>query len=60
MLNMDEIHEEIKKLENCNCTSWDVCKKLAILYIIREHYNNSPIQKDTGLNMSMSSPMSIK
>jgi len=57
---MDEIHEEIKKLENCNCTSWDVCKKLAILYIIREHYNNSPIQKDTGLNMSMSSPMSIK
>lgn len=45
---------------NCNCTSWDVCKKLAILYIIREHYNNSPIQKDTGLNMSMSSPISIK
>lgn len=61
MLNMDEIHKEIKKLENCDCTSWDVCKKLAILYIIKDHYNNdSPSQKDSGLNMSMSSPMSIK
>lgn len=58
MLNIDEIHEEIKKLENCNCTSWDVCKKLAILYIIREHYNNSPSQKDNGV--SMTNPMSIK
>ena len=58
MLNIDEIHEEIKKLENCNCTSWDVCKKLAILYIIREHYNNSPSQKD--VEISMTNPMSIK
>lgn len=60
MLNIDEIHEEIEKLENCNCTSWDICKKLAILYIIRDHYNNSPTQKDIGPSMSMSSPMSIK
>ena len=60
MLNMDEIHKEIEKLENCDCISWDVCKKLAILYIIREHHKNSSSQKDNELNISMSSPMSVK
>ena len=60
MLNMDEIHKEIEKLENCDCTSQDVCKKLAILYIIKDHHKNSSSQKDNELNISMSSPMSIK
>ena len=39
MLDMNEIHAEIDRLENCDCTTYDVCKKLAILYIVREHYN---------------------
>ena len=38
MLNMDEIHQEIEKLENCDYTTYDVCKKLAILYIVKDHY----------------------
>ena len=41
MLDMDKIHEEIKYLEECGCTSYDVCNKLAILYIIRDHYKGA-------------------
>ena len=37
MLNMEEIHKEIKNLEECDKTTYDVCKKLAILYIVRDH-----------------------
>lgn len=41
MLNMDEINAEITKLEKCDYTTYDICTKLAILYIVREHYNKS-------------------
>jgi len=39
MLNMAEIDKEIESLEKCNDTNYTVCKKLAILYIVRDHYN---------------------
>lgn len=54
MLNMEEIHKEIKKLEECNCTTYDVCKKLAILYIVRDHYSETKSKEMSG---GMSSPM---
>lgn len=38
MLNMDEINKEIEKLENCDCTTYGVCQKLASLYIVRDHF----------------------
>lgn len=38
MLNIIEIQDEIKKLEECECTTQDVCKKLAILYIVKDHF----------------------
>ena len=38
MLNMEEINAEIAKLEKSDCTSYEVCRKLAILYIVRDHY----------------------
>ena len=47
MLDIKEIEEEIMKLEECNCTTYDVCRKLAILYIVRDHYNK---QTDPGLS----------
>ena len=34
MLDMNEIYEEIANLEQCH-TSYDVCKKLAILFSAR-------------------------
>jgi len=41
MLDMNEIHEEIAKLEKCDYTTYDLCRKLAILYIVRDHYKGS-------------------
>lgn len=59
MLNMEEIHKEIKKLEECNCTTYDVCKKLAILYIVRDHYkeeSNTKYNEMPSMNSSMMMP----
>lgn len=55
MIDMKEIQEEIDKLENCDCTSWQVCNKLATLYIVRAHYQG---EKEPAEMKSMSqSPM---
>ncbi|MBO7535544.1 MAG: hypothetical protein J6T34_00100 [Bacilli bacterium] len=50
MIDIKEINEEIERLENCNCTTYQVCEKLATLYIVREYYSkadNVPITKST-------------
>ena len=41
MLNLAEINEEIKSLEECECTTYSVCSKLATLYIVRDHYKGA-------------------
>jgi hypothetical protein len=38
---MKEINDEIKKLESTECTTYNVCDKLAKLYIVRYHYRNA-------------------
>lgn len=40
MLNLTEINDEIKKLEECE-TTYPVCKKLAILYTVRNNYKEN-------------------
>lgn len=58
MLDMKEIEEEIMKLEECNYTTYDVCKKLAILYTVRDHYNDQrTAAMPTTANTRMASPM---
>ena len=47
MINIDEINDEIKALEQAGCTNYTVCNKLAILYIIRDHY-----KEDAGAGAS--------
>lgn len=37
MLDMKEIEKEIECLENSESTSYAVCQKLAILYVVRDH-----------------------
>ena len=37
MVDINEINEEIKRLENSDCTSYSLCQKLASLYIVREY-----------------------
>ena len=56
MLNMDEISQEIEKLEKSEYTTYDVCKKLAILYIVKDHYGGkqasmTPLSMPTGPSM---------
>ena len=52
MLDMEEINEEIEKLENCDCTCYDVCRKLAILYTVREHYNKNNMRNNNTMRTS--------
>ena len=44
MIDLTEINKEIKILENSNNTSYAVCNKLAILYIIKDHYKPAGTQ----------------
>ena len=46
MLSMEELNKEIKKLENCECVTWNVCERLATLYIIRDHIQPEEEYKD--------------
>lgn len=39
MLNLDEIESTIRELEN-NATTFENCRKLAILYIVRDNNKN--------------------
>lgn len=56
MIDLEQINEEIKRLENCNCTSYNVCEKLAILYTVRDHYSK-PINSSSSMMKSTSSIM---
>ena len=41
MLDIEKIGTEIKTLEETPCTTYGVCEKLAMLYIIRDHYGGN-------------------
>ena len=58
-MNMTEINREIKALEDCDCTTYSVCNKLAILYIIRDHYKgeDSMAVKSSPMETRVNSPM---
>ena len=62
MLNIEEIHEEIKKLENCDHTTYEVCQKLAILYTVRNNYteNSKMVNNTVPSPISMSTPSMVK
>lgn len=55
MIDIKEINEEIEKLENSNCTTYDVCGKLAKLYIVRDHFKGSSDMKSATPSMMNSS-----
>lgn len=37
MTKLEEIEQEIKKLEGMSCITYDICHKLADLYVVRDH-----------------------
>ena len=57
MINMNEIEEEIKRLEECDCTTYSICEKLAILYIVRAHYKGQPAEEMRSSASMMSTPL---
>ena len=59
MIDLEEINKEIHKLETCDCTTYNICEKLAILYTVRDHYskpisNTSMTKNSSPLNISNS------
>lgn len=58
MINIKEIEEEITKLENSNCTTYNICSKLAKLYIVRDHFKgNSEMRNNNMMQPSMNMPV---
>ena len=59
MINMDEINDEIKRLEECEYTTYGTCQKLALLYIVRDHYKpEQKVKKNHDAGMpAMMQPM---
>ena len=51
MLDLHEINKEIKMLEECDCTTYSICSKLAILYIIRDHYEDAAMRESSTEHM---------
>ena len=39
MIDIKEIDEEIKRLENSDCTTYRVCEKLASLYTVKHYFS---------------------
>lgn len=56
MLNIDEINKEIDKLENCSCTTYSICQKLANLYIVREYYKGGKVEDKTPVTNTKMKP----
>ena len=55
MIDINEINEEIKKLENSDCTTYEICGRLAKLYIVRDHFKSSSDMKSATPSMMNSS-----
>lgn len=47
MIDINEINQEIERLENMGCLNYSICNKLAMMYIIKDHYDkvNSTIDR---------------
>lgn len=48
MIDIKEINNEIKRLENSNKTTMNVCQQLATLYIVRDHLTKTFMNETTN------------
>ena len=55
MSKIEEIEQEIKKLEEKEYLTYDICQKLAILYIVKDHMAGA----DPSTKISMASPAAM-
>ena len=58
MIDINEINEEIKKLENSE-TCYKVCEKLAMLYTVRDHYKNDTVTNASNMAKNMTMEMNM-
>ena len=58
MIDLEEINEEINRLEKCDCTTYSVCEKLAILYTVRNNYSK-PINPSNSTMKTMPSMIPV-
>ena len=66
MIDINEINEEINKLENCKNVTYNICSKLADLYIVRDHLQQQgslmearPVMNMMDSQRKNTSPMSM-
>lgn len=52
MVDMNEVQNEIDKLENCGSTTYSVCEKLSILYNVKDHAEQKPKEESYARGMS--------
>ena len=52
MVDMKEVQDEIDKLENCGKTTYSVCEKLSILYNVKDHAEEKPVETSYAKEMS--------
>jgi len=55
MSKIEEIEQEIKKLEEKEYLTYDICQKLAILYIVKDHMAGA----DPSSKMGMTGPSAM-
>lgn len=60
MIDIKDIEKEIEKLENSDCVTYNICDKLAMLYIVRDHYYNKEEEaKMTPPSIAAMPPMTM-
>ena len=60
MIDIKEVEKEIEKLENKD-TSYSICEKLAILYIVRDHLKENHKESNHMISNDMKiDPLSLK
>ena len=56
MINIEEINEEIKRLENKDYLTYDIVNKLAALYTVKNNYKPTKYVEDVSIGLEMSKP----
>ena len=60
MINIKEVDEEIKNLESKDYLTYDICNKLAMLYIVKNNYKPPKQQQQQNDNIEIDLSKSVK
>lgn len=57
MINIQEINEEIKRLENKDYLTYDIVNKLAALYTVKSHFKPATTKNSSSTELEMTKSM---